>query len=63
MINHPHRCEVSMHGNFSGTVWFCNACTYKRNDDEGDWDRVVSYNAVNGYQLIYDYLETFFGKE
>lgn len=61
MINHPHRCEVSMNENFPGTVWFCYACQYDRNGVKQDWDRIVSFDDINGYQLIYDSTETYFG--
>ena len=61
MINHPHRCEVSMHGNFPGKIWFCYACRYYRKGVEQDWDRIVRYDDINGYQLIYDAPEYYSG--
>ncbi len=61
MIDHPHRCEISMHSNYPGTVWFCYACRYERSGVEQDWDRIVSYDDTNGYQIIYDMTETYFG--
>ena len=54
MVNNPHRCEISMHGNFGGYVWFCYAADYIRNgQDTMQYFRIVRYYQ-NDFELIYE---------